>query len=917
MLVFSIGFVNKMNGNNTLVITKHINTRENLTMVKKNKISNAVQLATAIGAASTVFFSAYSSAEEDSAKSIERIAVTGSRIQRQDLENASPVTIVDSVQIEMAGVDNIADLINQLPAVTGITNTTRAGSPTSSINLRGLPDTSTLVLINGHRASNNADTGDSVDLNVIPPAAIERIEILKDGASSIYGSDAIAGVVNIILKDRYEGLMVDYSYSKPSDEGGERGSFNLLTGISGDKGSMVFGANFYEQKSVYSRDRNRTSVTPIPSSAIPSGRATISGFEAQEDGSIIRTNNPDDVAVVTRANSGAGLSGISSNWTPYNYQQVTSEIPDNQRFSLFASGNYEVSDTLIFSAEFIHSDTQILETWAYAPIFSAFEVGDLTWSKDNRYNIFDQDIKDWRRRMTDSGAPRFFDHNTQFDRLVMEFDGEFGDNWTWSSKVIGSQSRYSQTYVNVVNKEHLKLGVGPESVCAQVEGCVQLNPLAEAGQMPEDQWNYMLTDVQMTGRSRTHSFSFDVSGDLFDLAAGTVAIALGAEYRKESFSKDPDGLISDFQTIGGVNLQATEGDRTSKEIYAEAFVPVIDKVDMTFAVRYSDFNDFGTDINPKVGIEFDPSDALKLRATYSTGFRAPSLQELYQGASESFDFLNDPCAAENAGSTAATAGCSMQSDPALFQFLTITTGNSLQLDAEESESFTAGIVWSPEAIEGLNIRLDYFNITQENAIDNPKQYFIDKNAAGDPLLGDRVIRDANGNISQVDVTYVNLAEREVVGVDLGLDYTFATTVGDWKLGSEISWYDKFNDQAHPEAEVINRTGTYDNSSNAGLIPEYKMSSFINWSYESWNVELRGQWLDEVLDKGNANEPVDSYLRFDLNSVYQYNDHLSFSVGIDNVTDEEPPVVASEPSGIEGATYDITGRAYSFKVKYEF
>lgn len=886
-------------------------------IMKNNKVAKAVKYAIACSVISTGMSTGVAIANEGGANEVERIAVTGSRIKRHDLENASPITTVDAEQIEMAGVDNIADLINQLPAITGITNTTRAGSPTSSINLRGLPDTSTLVLINGHRAANNASSGDSVDLNVIPPAAIERIEILKDGASSIYGSDAIAGVVNIILKKNYEGLMVDYTYTKPSEEGGERGSFNLLTGISGDKGSIVFGANFYEQQAIFSRNRNRTSITPIPSSAIPSGRATISGYKGLDDGTIVKTGVADDAATITRANSASDLSGYSTNWESYNYQQVTSEIPDNQRFSMFANGHYEISDTLLFNAEFLHSDTQIFETWAYAPIFSAFEVGDLTWSKDNKYNIFDQDIKDWRRRMTDSGAPRFFDHNTQFDRLVLKLDGEFNDNWSWSGKVLGSQSRYSQTYVNVVNKEHLKLGVGPENICAQIEGCVQINPLAEAGQMPDEQWNYMLTDVQMKGRSRTHTFAFDVTGDLFELDAGAVAVAVGVEYRKESFSKDPDGLISDFQTIGGANLQATAGDRTSKEIFAEAFVPVVDKLNMTFALRYSDFNDFGTDVNPKVGIEFDPIESLKLRATYSTGFRAPSLQELYQGASESFDFLSDPCAAEDAGNTASTAGCSVQSDPALFQFLTITTGNSVQLSAEESESFTAGVVWSPDSLEGLNLRLDYFNITQENAIDNPKQYFIDKNAEGDPLLGNRVVRDANGNISQVDVTYVNLAEREVVGVDLGADYGFESSYGFWKIGTELSWYDKFNDQAHPEAEVINRSGTYDNSSNAGLIPEYKMSYFVNWSFEDWSLELRGQWLDEVKDKGNDDEIIDSYSRLDLNSVYQYSDNLSFSFGIDNLTDEEPPVVGSEPSGIEGASYDLTGRAYSFKLKYEF
>ncbi|MCF2908773.1 TonB-dependent receptor [Pseudoalteromonas sp. DL2-H2.2] len=883
--------------------------------MNKNKLLRAVQYAIggSVLASSVVALPALS---EESSAEVERIEVTGSRIKRHDLEKSAPVSIVDAAQIEISGVENVADLINRLPAITGITNTTQAGSATSSINLRGLPGTATLVLINGQRAANNASDGETVDINSIPPSAIARIEVLKDGASAIYGSDAVAGVVNIILKERYDGFSVDVNKSVSEEDGGDSTSMNLLFGGASDKGSFVIGANIYKQDAVYSRDRDATRVTPRLSSAIPSGLAAISGYKTNDDGSVVFTGNEEDASTVTRINSATDLSGYSSKFDLYNYQQVTSEVPDNKRFSIYGSGTYELSDELIVKGEFIHSDTEVFETWAYAPIFSALEVGDVSWKATSQYNIFGQDVADWRRRMTDSGEPRFFAHDTQFDRIVLSLQGSFNDNWQWSAKALGSQSRYHQIYVNVINKERLKLAVGDKDVCAQIEGCVQMDPLAPAGAMNEEQWRYVLTDVQMAGKANVESYHFDVNGDLFELSAGAVGFAAGVEFRNERFDKQPDGLIENFGTIGGVNLKATEGSRDVSEAYAEALIPVTENFDINLALRYSDFSDFGDTLNPKIGFDFNPVESVKLRATYSTGFRAPSLQELYLGDSEAFDWLTDPCSADNAGSTPATQGCVTQSDPNILQFLTITAGNSAKLEAEESESFTAGVVWSPAVDNDFNIRLDYFSITLENAIDNPKQYFIDKNAAGDTELGNRVIRSANGNINRVDVTYLNLSEREVSGFDLGINYALDTSIGGFNFGAELSWYEKYNDQAHPEAEVIDRVGTYDNGSNAGLLPEYKLSGFVTWKQDDLTIDLRTQWMDEVEDLAKADTMIDSYTRFDVTAAYKYQENWTFSMGVDNLLDEEPPHISTVPSGIEGNTYDVTGRSVFFKVKYE-
>ncbi|GAB2507611.1 TonB-dependent receptor [Microbulbifer agarilyticus] len=843
---------------------------------------------------------------------VEEVVVTGSRIKRQDLESTAPLDIVSAAQIEMSGATSIAELVNKLPAITGVTTSTSNGLPTSAVNMRGLPSTSTLVLINGRRAALAADTGEAFDINSIPPAAVERIEVLKDGASAVYGSDAIAGVVNVILKDDFEGLHISAESSMPDQKGGEKSAINLMLGTSTDKASFMVGANYSETSFIWSRDRDVSRMTPQPSSAVAEGRATVSGYAFDDAGVLQFTGNSADSAVVTLkpGASGASLSDYQAVDWGYNYQEVTSEMPKQDRTTVFARGSYKLTDTVEASLDLMHSETSVLDYWAFTPIFSAFELGNQDWSADNPYNIFGQDVSDWRRRTTDTGLPRIFDYSMTLDQAVLELDGEFSNGWSWNTGFVKSKSLYDQQIGNVINKELLRLAVGDPDACAVVAGCVPTNPIANAGEMPEEQWSFFVQDVQETGVFRTETFSFDVTGEAGELAGGAIGLAFGIEHREENYSTQPDTLQSNFNTIGTTNHQATRGDRSISELYGEALLPVMDNLDVSFALRHSDYSDLGSATNPKLGIEYRATDELKLRATYSTGFRAPSLLEMYRGASEAFDFLGDPCADPAAVNSAATPGCTEQSDPALFQFLTITTGNAEELKAEESESFTLGAVWQSDF--GINVRLDYFDILQENAIDNPKQYILDDAAAGGPLAN-RVIRDANFNIKRVDVTYLNLAERQVRGIDLGADYAFELLDGSMSVGADITQYLEFNDQAYPGAAVIDRVGTIDLSSNIGLLPEFKATSFVTWSSENIETSMSLQWLDSIDDLGSAGAKVDSYTRTDLSAMYTFDNGVKVGVGINNLFDAEPPFIGDSPEGYDANSYDITGRAAFLKL----
>ncbi len=851
------------------------------------------------------------SQEQAEGENTERIQVTGSRIKRLDMEGSSPVTVIDRQAIEISGSQTITDVLKTLPAIVGnsvTTSTTNGGGGgAGNVTLRGLPATATLILLNGRRLPNDGLAGETPDLNAIPVAAIERIEVLKDGASAVYGSDAIAGVVNIITKSDFSGTNLEFYAGQASRGDLETVSTSITYGSSGDRGNIMVGVNHYRQGNVRSADRDVSKVTLRPSSSIPAGRATVSngasGFTCSDatastcavtlaDG-VTNPDGPEDFREYTSADS-------------YNYAEITDAIMAQERRSVYLSGVYDFSESVRGNVTTTYTNTLSEYASAPTPIFTAFETGGLSLAADNVFNPFGEELSDVRRRMLDLG-PRISSFDSNVTNLVLGLDGDIMDGlWTWNVDYNYGNTRTIETAENIVNKTNLKAALGSPSTCDALSslGCTPINMFAPAGTLTAAQKAWISTEANIRGEADTESLSVNFSGELAELAGGPVAVAVGAEVRQESIKFRPDGQTSSYNSIGNTNFGPTEGDRDVNEVYVEAFLPVVKVLDVELAARYSSYSDFGNTFNPKAGLKVKPTNDLIIRGTYSTGFRAPSLRELYQGAAENFAFLTDPCAED-----ASVCNGGPQSDKDIIQFLALEGGNE-DLEPEESESYTFGVAYSPSF--GLNVKADYFYVETKNAIDINPQFVMDQ-FRKNGLFTDKVTTDANNNITLIEATALNLAARKVKGIDFGIDY--ASSLGGTSRFSVALTGTKFLEylnQADKTSEFEDVVGKYVDAASGGVgsIPNHKLNLGLGYGVGDLALNLTSNYIS-ALDADGTEEDFEAWLTHDIQVSYTVTSlATTFTVGVDNVTDKEPP--SSDKSfndNIDARTHNLIGRFY--------
>ncbi len=479
--------------------------------------------------------------------------LTGSRIRRIDYKGVAPVDILSAPDIELSGAQTIGELLKFVPSVSGNSLSTaisNGGNGTATVTLRGLPASNTLVLINGRRVANDGLAGESVDLNSIPPAAVERIEILKDGGSAIYGSDAIAGVVNVIMKKDFYGVLAE-AYVGTT----ERGDLNTQTqtlqyGTGLPNGSFFLSATAYKQDPIFSRDRSvsasadtrgqggtdqRSSATPNARALLPDGEtviATSGGY---------RPVTPDDL---------------------YNYQQATSAVASLERNSVYGSASYDFSEQVTSRLDFSYITTDSTATLAPTPVFTAFEQTPLSIAASNIYNPFGSVITDARRRLVELPA-REQRNESETSRISAVLEGLYAQ-WNWELAYSHSRSDATERTANLINADNLRRGIGPAEQCrgAAIDGCVPIDLLGPAGSIDRQQIDYLRASGRVEGHSELSSFQASVSNALLNLPFGRGDVAFGFEHRQESTSKRPDALLATTGTIGATNFQPTEGDAT-------------------------------------------------------------------------------------------------------------------------------------------------------------------------------------------------------------------------------------------------------------------------------------------------------------------------------------------------------------------
>jgi outer membrane receptor protein involved in Fe transport len=927
-----------------------------------NKLAKAVRLAIAFGGASSAVFAAnVNAAEEQAIEEVERIEVTGSRIKRADMEGANPVQVLSREDLVASGITNIGDILQEIPSVAGAgTNTAvnNGGSGAVRVSLRGLGSERTLVLLNGRRVvSSGLGANASVDLSTIPTAIIKRVEVLKDGASAIYGSDAIGGVVNVITRDDFEGFEANASYDASTHGGdGETKSYDFTIGFSGDKGNVVVNAYYVEQGPQWSGDRDWSQYeygldpdtlefTKGGSSAPPWGR--YNGIDGEIGGEACGS-------FTHGAGSGPGQSDPSdfSNSTgydcwdwdkdTYNYAPANYHLTPQERYGLFAQGGYEFTDSFRFFSELSFSrrtsDTK-LAPLPLAPL-AFFGVTNATYSKDNYYNqMFGPkdkngntvDITDWRRRMVETGG-RDSSFRVETLRSVIGFEGEFGDSWGYEVSYIFGRNDSATAGAGGVNFEKVSDAVGPSFldaegniVCgtadAPIAGCVSLNtfgiPGTETG-VTQEMLDYITFEAHDFGYNEQQIISASVFGEAFDLPAGAVGVAFGLEHREEKGGDYPDALIA-LGITSGSSRTSTEGSYSVNEAFVEANLPILDGaflaevLEVDLAVRYSDYDTFGDTTNHKIGVRWAPMDGLMLRGTSSTAFRAPSTSDLFAGNSDNSPLVSDPC------QTNPTASCIADGVPAagfepIGDQLSSTLGGNPDLTPEEADIFTLGLVYSPNFVDGLSFTLDYWDITLTNAITTIGEQLILDKCASSGLYCDLITRYADGilegNSSDIDNRNTNVGGIDSSGLDFNVNYAADTSFGALTLNLDTTRYDTY-DITQADGSVVENAGWFRRNSGDGNFPEWKSNFNARLTQGDWAAGYSMRYIGDVKepwsDSDAGERTIDSQMIHDVTFSYFF-DNYTTTIGVNNLLDEDPPyAVTGFNDNTDPRTYNTTGR----------
>jgi iron complex outermembrane receptor protein len=842
--------------------------------------------------------------------------LTGSRFKQIDGNSFTPTDIITATEIRLSGAQTLSQLMRSIPEVAGNSASTavsNGGNGSASVTLRGLPDTNTLVLINGLRSAPNAIDGGSVDLNSIPLAAVDRIEILKDSGSSIYGSDAIAGVVNVILRKSFDGVLLN-TYAGISDAGdNQTNRYDILASgkIAGIR--LLAMASHFEQSGLFSRDRAISNSADgrawggadQRSSATPNARILVGeNIVTLEEGKLFG-RSPSDFRNV-------------SDEDLFDYQAYTSSLVPAERDSFFISGSLTGLDTLESTFELGYVKNTAHSTFAPAPIFIAFEEMPISISAANQYNPFAEDIIDARIRLLGLG-PRVQTNRSETFRANSKLMGTLGDG-EWQVSLNWSENKAMEQWHNLVDAERLALGLGSSMDCASSEGCVPINFFGSPDAITDEQNNYIRAHAVNRGHSTLTSINIDMSQIAKVSSVENIEFAAGLEMRRETFATKADSRVENNQLIGG-EFGSSRGDRSSSEFYVESLVPIIPSensiaetvLETNISLRVTQYSDFGSEANPKLAIRYRPNNDLMLRGSISQGFRAPSLFELNQSDSTSQAFLVDPCSIpENVG---VLLGCNVQADPLRVQYLTVTGGNS-ELKPETSKNLSLGFVYTPPGLRNFSFSVDAYRIEVDNIIGASGQFFLNQNAA-DLSFSSRIIRDKNGEVIKILANNENLGTRKIVGFDA--DVSWRVFIAKWGSlgvdlsGSHIHSY-RLQNATATEAQELAGTFADKAAEGSGALPNWKTRLNLFWQFGRWEVALssfRVSSLTETITGLDRQRESGAWSREDAQMSYHFNSGESLvTLGVDNLLNEAPPFLASAfNDNFDSRTYESTGRFF--------
>ncbi len=807
-------------------------------------------------------------------QSLERVVVTGSQIPRIDAETAFPVQIIRREEIERSGVLNVEDLVSRITAnysggvvAVGQNN----NHPNfSGLSLRGFGTTATLVLLNGRRLANHAfsdESGIGVDLNAIPLAAIERVEVLKDGASAIYGSDAIAGVVNFILREDFQGIeaSIEQGHAQQGGGGSRHETLTLGAGSVRADGYNVFVViDHVQQHAQHAIDRPYSATGYQPAL----GLANLSRFSFPAN---IAT--PDGL-VNPAAPACGGFTVQVGNACKYDSVRQTDVLPPDRTLGGLARGVIRLPGDSQAYVELIGSRHTTLFNTAPSPADPFDLPGSPPWVVPVNSPFYPTglgltgDIVNPLFRAVSLGQRSEQVRTDQF-RAVIGWKGVLA-GWDVDAALLQSTTRSTLSYISGF--------LGTDTLnSAFASGLV--NPFGDSGPAGDA----LLAAAQVvgparTGRGVTRTLDLRASRDLAQWDAGPLTLGIGAEARRETLVDET--TAAGFAVLGGQFSAPKSGSRTAQAFYAELAVPIVRKLDAQLAVRTDHYSDFGTSTNPKVGLRWQPTAPLVLRASAGTGFRAPSLPELFTTQ------LRGPAPVD--GSDPLRCPVTML-DSDCAPEVPILFGGNPALGPERSRQWSAGLVFSP--VREALLALDWWRIDLQRTIaELPDAIVLD----GDPRFeGRNIVRGPvdpafpalPGAITELIEVNENVGRRTASGIDVDLRLRSAMTrYGRWSAdlsGSYLAHWSIAYDGIHPQSFA----GT-------GALPRWQQVLTLGWDARPWAATLAQQWrsgyTDEHPDGDGNSRRVAPYRVWNGQVAYGSPGAWQLVLGVKNLLNSDPP-----------------------------
>jgi len=900
---------------------------------------------------------------------VEEVIVTGSRLKTDDgFGQTSPVTVVGLEEISSTGLTRVEDILNSLPQIEAAQTSfiSNGSTGTATIDLRGLGANRTLVLVNGKRMQPGGVYTENVDVNQIPSAMVERVEVLTGGASATYGADAVSGVVNFILR-RVDGVEVRAGYSAYQHDNSnnyiqekmDARGFDYPTGNSGLDGEaynidFVAGGDFADGRgnaTVYltwrknnelkqeARDYSSCALSSSGTSCGGSSTAAVPNFwvfPVNDDGSL---NYDFDEFWYSLQSDSSFIPYDGSN--VYNYAPVNHFMRPDERWSAGAFVDFEINEHAVPYMEFMmtndRTQAQIAEsgTFYYEPYILPIDNSlfpqafrDSLTSEFPGYDEFG--IYIGKRNVEGGPRSNLFQHTSW--RMVAGTKGVLFGNWDYDVYYLHGQTDSSATYINDLDANKIRPRVDGE-LCADLAGCIPYEVFTYQGVTPEAA--NQLQGVGVVGNlSKTQMFEAVITGNLgWGLSAGDIAMAFGYDWRKQTYTSIPDTTFAEGLLVGqGGPYDPIDGNYSVDELFIEANIPLL--ADMPFiemlaldvAYRYSDYDTSGGNSTYRLGVDWQMLESVRLRAGYNRAVRAPNVNELFSTQSIGLWSGVDPCAGEDpvytqeqcarTGVTASQYGRVPVSPADQYQGL---FGGNPDLTPEEADTYTVGLVLTPW--DRMQLSLDYWSIEITDAIGaiNP-ELIIDQCALyGTQTFCDAINRGGNGNVwvgnGYVAATQQNLAGREWEGVDLAGTWSFDALFGTWDLNFVGTYMMTKKYIPLPDDPASNYDCVGLVSTKCAATPEWRHT--VGLTYDSngfWAATARWRYYDAIDYDGTTDVIADKNLGaqsyFDISGVIRFMETHDVRLGVNNILDEEPPLVGgtlqTNANTISGF-YDTLGR----------